>query len=401
VSIEIRTCAPEEAVLFGQTISSAFGYELEPGEIERYNRAAEADPSRDLAAFDDGAMVGTTTAYSFRLTIPGGELPAAGVTAVGVLPSHRRRGILTAMMRRQLDDVHERGEPLAALWSSEGAIYGRFGYGLAAGNAVIDVAREWTRFRDPTPASSRVRLLTHEEAVVELPPIYDRVCAVTPGFHARSPQYWDAISLADLQHLRRGGGPMFRAVVELDGSGEAYALYRIHEGDAGTRLQVIEEVSTSGLATKEIWRFLFGVDLVARIRARALPVDHPLFLLVVEPRRLGFQLEDGLWVRLVDVGTALSARAYAGAERLVFELGDSFCAWNEGVWALEGGQAKPTDAAPDLRLDVSDLASAYLGGFSFAELARAGRVEERADGALARADELFRTPRAPWCPQTF
>jgi predicted acetyltransferase len=209
------------------------------------------------------------------------------------------------------------------------------------------------------------------------------------------------MTLADLEHLRRGGGPMFRALLEIDGAPEAYALYRIHSEEAGRRLLVVEEVSTSALATREIWRYLFGVDLVKRFKARILPADHALFLLALEPGQLGFRLEEGLWVRLVDIGAALSARTYASGAPVVLDVADSFCPWNEGRWRLDGEIGERTDAPAELALDVADLASAYLGGFTFAELARAGRVRELADGAIARADALFRTDRAPWCPQIF
>jgi predicted acetyltransferase len=150
----------------------------------------------------------------------------------------------------------------------------------------------------------------------------------------------------------------------------------------------------------ELWRFLLDVDWMARIKAQLLPVDHPLRLLLADPRRLRFTLVDGIMVRLVDVGAALAARSYAGDGSVVAEVEDAFCPWNEGRWLL-GPEAARSDAAPELRLDASALGSVYLGGFSFAELARAGRVEELVEGAVARADELFRADRAPWCPEIF
>lgn len=399
MQIDVRPCAPEEGEAFGKTISAAFGHEPNPGEAERYGKVIE--PGRDLGAYEDGALVGTATAFSFVLTVPGGEARAAGVTAVGVLPSHRRRGILTRLMRRQLDDVREREEPLAILWASEGAIYGRFGYGVATVNARLSSERHRGVFRDPGPAAGRMRLLDVDEALRMLPDVYERARRETPGFYVRTLDWWRYLKLADPEHERRGGGIMFRAVLELEGRPEAYALYRIHEEGPGDRLAVIEEVSTSPLSTREIWRFLFGVDLIERVTARHLPPDHPLFLLAVEPGRLGLTLEEGLWLRMVDVGAALSARSYAGAGGIVFDVADAFCPWNQGRWRLEEGQAVRTTADPDLRLDVADLASAYLGGFSFGQLTRAGRVTELATGAVARADALFRTDRAPWCPETF
>ena len=137
------------------------------------------------------------------------------------------------------------------------------------------------------------------------------------------------------------------------------------------------------------------------MKAWLLPPDHPLFLLLATPRRMKYRLGDSLWVRIVDVGAALSAREYLADEPLVLDLADDFCQWNAGRWKLEGGVAERTEAEPDLRLPVQSLGSAYLGGVSFAQLAWAGRVEELKPGALRRADALFRWDRHPWCPEIF
>jgi len=401
MTLRIRRPGEDEFEAFGQTIGLAFSDEVTPAELELARKTV--DPGRNLAAYDGRAMVGTTGSYGFRLSVPGGDASCAGVTAVGVIPSHRRRGILTRLMRAQLDDVHERGEPLAALWASEGAIYGRFGYGLATRNARIDAERDRARLGS-LGRGSRVRLVDTAGALAALPRVYDRVRAVTPGFPSRSRAWWEHHVLSDLPEHRRGGGPLHRAVLELDGRPEAYALYRVHgewaDGFPASTLVVQEEISTSPAATREIWRFLFGVDLVARVRNRSLPPDHPLFLLAPEPARLRFRLGDGIFVRLVDVEAALGARAY-GDGTVTFEVTDPFCTWNEGRWTLDGGSVRRARRSPDLSLDVRSLGSAYLGGFSFGELVRAGQVEEHRRGAAARADTLFRTDRAPWCPGFF
>jgi predicted acetyltransferase len=158
-------------------------------------------------------------------------------------------------------------------------------------------------------------------------------------------------------------------------------------------------MATSPVALREIWRFLVGVDLVAQVEAWGLPPDYPLFLMLTEARRLRMTLGDALWLRLVDVEAALAARSYADTEPVSIEVRDSFCEWNEGVWRVP--DAERTDDEPDLRLDAADLGSVYLGGISFAELAGAGLVEELREGAVARADALFRTAVTPWCPEVF
>jgi predicted acetyltransferase len=406
MEIEIRTGRDEDYDTFLDVIATATSHQLPEGFAEQIRPLV--DMSRTLCACEGAQIVGTAEALRLTLTIPGGEVGAAGITTVGVLPTHRRRGILTQLMRRQLDDVREWGEPLAVLWSSEGGIYHRFGYGLATRNARLDAARDRFAFRWPAEPAGRVRLVSRDEALETLPAVYDRVRAVTPGFLDRSRDWWERATLA--QGLwNKGAVRDLHAVFELDERPEAYALYSVEGGSdrgvSGRKLSVKEEISATPLATREIWRYLFGVDLIDSVRVPRVAPDHPLFLMAAEPARLGFSMGDGLFVRVVDVHAALSARSYAGDGALVIELADHFCSWNEQVWriAAEGGRGEVEQHAgpADLRLGVADLGSAYLGGFSFAELWRAGRVDELTAGAVARADALFRTDRAPWCPAVF
>jgi predicted acetyltransferase len=397
----ISSPSQEEMPEFIRLVEAAFGFEPHEEEIERWSRTLE--PERLLWFSDGDLKVATAGAFSFRLTIPGGEVPAAGVTMVGVLPSHRRRGILTQMMREQLDDVRSREEPIAILWASEASIYERFGYGLATKAAKITVDRDRAVFRDAAEPEGTTRLVTLERAADILPDVYERIRVRTPGMYARPREWWEAGTLADPEHARRGGGPLFCAVLEIDDEPEAYALYRMKgnwdEGVPNSTLVIREAIATSPVAVREIWRFLLGVDLVARVESWGVPHDHPLFLMLTEPRRLRMTLGDALWLRLVNLEAALGARSYADSEPVAIEVSDSFCDWNDGVWRVP--DAERTDADPDLRLDAADLGSTYLGGISFAELARAGRVEELREGGLARADALFRTDVTPWCPEVF
>jgi predicted acetyltransferase len=397
----ISSPSREELPEFIRLVEAAFGHEPNEEQIERWSRTLE--PERMLWVTDGDAKVATAGAFSFRLTVPGAEVPAAGVTMVGVLPSHRRRGILTEMMREQLDDVRSRDEPVAILWASEASIYGRFGYGLATKAAKIEIDRDRAVFRDRPEPLGATRLVSLEEAADLVPDVYERVRAETPGMFARSGTWWETSTLADPEHARHGAGPLFCAVLELDGETEAYALYRLksdwEEGVPNSTLRVREVMATSPLALREIWRFLCGVDLVARLEAWGVPHDYPLFLMLAEPRRLRMTLGDALWLRLVDVEAALAARAYRDGEPVTIDVRDAFCEWNEGTWRIP--DAERTDTDPELRLDAADLASAYLGGISFAELARAGRVEELRQSALERADRLFHTGVTPWCPEVF
>jgi predicted acetyltransferase len=391
----------EELPEFIRLVEAAFAHEPQEEEIERWSKTLE--PERMLWVSDGEVKVAAAGAFSFRLTIPGGEVPAAGVTMVGVLPSHRRRGILTQMMREQIDDVRQRGEPLAILWASEASIYGRFGYGLATQAAKISVERDRAVFRDPGIPVGATRLVTLEEAAEVLPDVYERVRVETPGMYARTPDWWKASRLADPEHARSGAGPLFCAVLEIDDEPEGYALYRLkgdwEEGVPNSKLLVREVMATSPVALREIWRFLFGVDLVGRVETWGVPPNYPLFLMLTEPRRLRMTVGDALWLRLVDLEAALQARSFATGEPVVLDVRDEFCPWNEGAWSIPDG--KRTDAEPDLRLDADDLGSTYLGGISFADLRRAGRLQELREGGVARADALFRTDVTPWCPEVF
>lgn len=361
--------------------------------------------ARMLGAWDDGRIVGGAGAFPFRLIVPGGSVPAAGVSVVGVLPTHRRRGVLTAMMRAQLEGCRAQGEPVACLWASEDRIYGRFGYGLASLSGEIDVAREHAAFRAPIPSFGRARLVPPAEAEPLVAPVWERVAATTPGMFARASAWWQERALADPDWRRGGGGELRCVVLEADGGPVAYALYRVNLGfDRGISTgacHVVEAMGDSPLATRAIWRYLLDMDWIAHVRAGQLPVDHPLLLLAAEPRHLRFGVRDGLWVRLVDVGAALSARTYATAHPVVVEVADALCPWNAGRWRIGAGGAEPTRAEADLRCDVTALGAVYLGGFTWTQLAAALHVEEARSGAIATASALFRTTVSPWCPEIF
>jgi predicted acetyltransferase len=406
VSLEIRVPTEEEIDRWFSVIGASFSDELKEEDKEHDKRMLP--PDRRLVAYEGGAMIGTAADVPLTLTIPGGELPASGLTMVGVLPSHRRRGALTGLMRRHLDAARERGEALSILWASEPPIYGRYGYGVATMRAWIEADRDRVAFRGSPEPAGHVRMVDASEAEQVLPRLYERVRKETPGMFVRTPEWWREYKFPDPEHRRRGGGPRFIALLELDGQPEAYAMYRVHEkwpeGFPASLLRVQETVATSPLASREIWRFLFGVDLVARVEAEWLPVDHALLLLVTDPRRLRPRLSDGLWLRILDLERALGARSYAAEGSVGLELHDSFVGDNGGVWTLEagpGGAEVRRGGEAELRLDIGDLASAYLGGHSFGRLAAAGLVDELAEGAVDRADALFRTRNAPWCPEVF
>lgn len=401
MAIEIRNPSEDEWRAAMLMTSAVFGDEPRDDDFERHSRMLVRE--RFYAAYDGDVPVGTAADFPFRLTVPGGELAAGGVTWVAVQPSHRRQGILTRLMRRELDDLNERGEPLAVLWASEAAIYGRFGYGTAAPH--FDMAADCARFalrNDPGPRGT-VRMLSLEDAVEPCMHVYERVRPTVPGFVGRTREWWQAYRLADPEQWRRGASPKYVAVLELDGEPSAYAIYRVKsEWEAGFskgEVRVVEALATTPAAERELWRFVFGIDLTVRVDSRLDP-SSALFLMVVDARSLQLRVSEGLWLRLVDVGAALAGRSYASDGEVVIDVRDDFCPWNAGRWRV-GAEVVRTDDDAELELDVADLAAAYLGAFSFTRLAAAERVRELQDGALARADALFRTPRPPYCPEDF
>ena len=404
MAIEVSACSATAEILPAiAPVFHYFGIQPTPPDAERFVPFVEA--SRAFAARENGAVVGGCASFPFELTVPGGVVAAAGLSVVGVLPTHRRRGILRDMMRAQLDDVHRRGEPVGYLWASEDTIYGQFGYGQASLSANIDVPKAHTAFAQPFESRARFEILDEAAAIEPMSRVYDRVRREHPGMVSRNADWWRIRRLADPENRRQGGGVLNRVVLLHDGEPQGYALYRIHQqfeaGSTTGHVNVIEAIGAGFEATRDLWRFLFDIDWVARVKAMVLPLDHPLLMLAARPRELKFLVHDGVWVRLVDVAAALAARRMGAGEPVVIEVADAFCPWNAGRWKVTPAGAERTDAAAELACDVTALGAAYLGGFPFRQLARAGRVEVRREGALARADALFAADRAPWCPEIF
>jgi len=396
---EIRPFAADELVAAHTALELAFG--SDPNAAERDNDLTLLRPEDTLGGWDGETIVATAGFYRLPMTVPGGTLDVAGVTWVSVAPTHRRRGIVTSVMRRQLADLHEGGWAVAALWASEGAIYQRFGYGTAAWRLGLELPAG-AAFTRPVDVSG-LQIEVPSEKV--LAPAFDRSLADHPGWWARSPEWWSS-RLFDPEH-RRGGATRLRAVVDGD---RGYALYRTKNewGPAGVNgtVSVGEVVASDPESEARLWRFLLDQDLMRHVQAWGQPVDSPLLHLLAEPRSAQPKVTDSLWVRLLDLPAALTRRTYAAEADVVLEVSDRDCPWNAGRWRLSTGTAgasceRTTDAA-DLVLDVRDLGAAYLGGTSLAARAAAGWVTEQTRGALAAATTAFGWPgRAPHCPMIF
>jgi predicted acetyltransferase len=401
--IQIREVPPDRLEEFLLPIATALGFVGNAEGREGLLRIPEFDVR--LGAWDGDRVVGAAGSFSVDLTVPGGPVPTAALTMVGVHATHRRRGILRELMRRHLDDARAKGQVLAALWATESSIYARFGYGMASLSAEIALERDRAQLVDDPAPVGRVHLVDEKDARELCRPVWEAVRRTYPGMLSRSREWWEVRRLADPEYSRRGAGALQRAVLELDGQPAAYALYRQNvEWDHGIpngTLDVREAIGISPVATLEIWRYLFGIDLTTTIEAHLLPIDHPLLFLVAEPGRLRLRLKDALWLRLVDVEEALHKRTFHEGGGVVLDVHDAFCPWNEGRFRITEESARKTDYEPDIRIGAGELGSVYLGGFTFATLHAAGRIEELRAGGVERADQLFRVDRAPWCPEIF
>ena len=405
MALRVRTVRDlDEQAAALSAIGHYFGWVPTIEDAERFGPLLPVD--RMHAVLDGGDIVAGAGVFPFRLTVPGGAVPCAGVTVVGVLPSHRRRGLLRRMMDAQLRDIRERGEPIAALWASEETIYPRFGYGLAALTHHVDADRSGVAIRSELARDGAMRLVAHDEALRTFPRVYERVARTRPGMILRTRDWWTIRRLDDRPEARRGGGPLVRALLERDGRPVGYAIYRLaQEGstpETWTKtVRVVEAAGIDDAATRDVWRFLLEIDWTDRVTAYQLPVDHPLPLLVDRINKLRLSVWDGLWLRVVDVPSALAGRTYASGPVTVEVTSDPHFPENVGTWTVDGGEVRRTRRRPDVCVAVDGLGSAFLGGVPFSQLARAGRVEERARGGIERADAAFRASAAPWCVEIF
>lgn len=366
------------------------------------------EPERTLLAVYGDEIAGTAGAYTRQLTVPGGAIPAAHVTMVGVRPTHRRRGVLTRLMHRQLADVRALGEPVAVLWASEGPIYQRFGYGLAASRLSFEANREVHFLRPPTPGEGRLRAVPLDGAANVLAPVYEQVRAGRPGWSSRDARWWRYV-LADPESDRKGSTRLRVTVHEGRSGVDGYALWRVRSDwpEIGPRssVRVREVAAASPEAYRALWRLLLDVDLTRTTVFGYAAPDEPLYQLVDSPRQLGARLLDGLWVRLVDVPVALAARRYVAPVDVVIEVNDPRLPENSGRWHLLGDTGSAactrTDRAPELAVDVAALGAAYLGGASLSSLAAGGRVTELVPGTLTRASVAFGWYRLPSPTEVF
>lgn len=397
-----RTLTHDDLPQFQRVVDAAFLGETRDEDAERYRELFE--PERSLGVFDGDELIGGGVVQTREMTLPGsGPRPVAAVSSVGVKPGHRRRGVLTRLMRAQLEGLHDGGrEAVAALWASEAGIYGRFGYGLAAEFTRLSVPKNAAFRRGVSTGDARVLEVPRDEAMPHLKALYEELRPTRTGWLSRTEPFW-AHQFAD-EERDRGGLSSYRWVKHPDG----YAVYRVKQDwqDRGPRneLHVREIAARTPEAYAALYRYLLDVDLIGELKFFTAS-DDPITHLLDDPRLALRGRSDSLWVRLVDVDRALAQRRYGSDVDLVLEVADDFCPWNAGRVRLtvKGGEAtaQRVEDAPDVELDVQALGAAYLGGTRLATLARAQRVREVTPGAVAALSHAFLGEHEPHCPEVF
>ena len=404
MGLEFRAVTPDEFPTLVRTMGLAFHFD--PPSDDHFRNVLDFE--RTFAGFDGPEMVSTVSAFSLQMSVPGAVLPCGGTTIVSVVPTHRRRGVLRSMMRRHLDDVIEHEEPIAALWASDSAIYGRFGFGMAAVGYQVKVRRDHVGFHRGAPASAPVRVIETREARDLLGPFYNRICPATPGFYERTAAWWEHRVLADEDH-RRGGASAHRyAVVDGADGIDGYIQYRVKdgwaEGHGAGEVRVSELFGSTPESWAGLWSYALHQDLTAEITAERRSGQDPIFDLLAGVRRAAAKRSDTLWVRIMDVPRALAGRAYSAPLDVVIEVRDPLgdC---DGRYRLiaspdGGAECEPTDAEPGISLDAEDLGGIYMGRSRLRNLSRIGRVDGDHQ-VLAAADAAFTWDPQPWCPEVF
>jgi predicted acetyltransferase len=401
--VEIRAIRPDEFEEFRQTMGLVFGFDPPNGD----NRVLRLLPlDRTRCGFDGGRMISTSGAYGLQMTVPGGEVACGGTTAVTVSPSHRRQGVLREMMRAHLDDVKEHGEPIAALWASDSAIYGRFGYGCASICYDIEIEPDHATLSRLAPQPGQTRMIDRAEALEVAPPLYARLRKEIPGFFARSPHWWEDRSFWDSESASDTTNLRF-AVADGDDGVAGFASFRTKshwdEGHGAGKVIIQDLFAASPEAWAGIWSMVANQDLLARVETGLRPPWDPIFDLLAGTRRaLSFRY-DALWVRIMDLPAALTARSYSAPIDVVLGIEDPIGDLT-GSYRLradvDGAECAPTNQEPSVQLDLEDLSAAYMGRSRFRQWARAGRLSGAPD-ALAAMDVAFAWDPEPWCPELF
>lgn len=401
MTVSIRAIGADEVERFRVELSRTFGSDVEPGDSATALFGELIELDRSIGAFDGDALVATATAFSLALAVPGAVMPMGGLSMVTVRPTHRRQGILRALIQAHLEDVAARGEPVSGLWASESSIYERFGYGIAAESDILQL--DATALDVTVPgAPDDIELIDATTVIDELGELHDELFARRAGGLRRSRPWWQLRFIEDPPERRRGASKRRWVVARRDGRTTGWVCYRQRQkfegGIAAGTVEIAELVGVDAIAEASLWRFVVNIDLFPDVRYWNAPTDALIKWLTPQRRRLSMRRTDTLWLRPCDVAAMLAGRTYGADGRLVIALRDG------GAFALsvDGGRAQcaASDEHPTLTCERSALGSILLGGVAPSLLARSGRIEG-SERALAEADRMFASPVPPWCPEMF
>jgi predicted acetyltransferase len=403
-SLVTRTLSAEELPAFIDVVFRAFLEDPAPEKL-----AAELDllePHRTHGVFGGDELIGGGTMLTRRMTLPGtGPQPVAAVSCVAVATDHRRRGALTELMRAQLHAQHGSGDAFAALYASEGGIYGRYGYGLAGHRAFYAVPRGAVFQSTVDLGDGRIREVDKETALPLMHHLHGKVAPTRVGWLDRNKQSWEAFLVENAAELLADGNTKWRYVIHPEG----YAIYQVkRKWDVRKpehQVNAREVLGTTPQAYAALWRYLLDIDLTASVRAEA-ATDDPIIHMLKDATDGVRTVQDGLWVRIIDIDRALPLRSYSAPVDVVLAVEDTLCPWNAGAWRLVAeadGSATVTrtDAQPDLALGIRELGAMFLGGTTVQELVASQRIRELTPGKARAASRAFAGDHQPHCPEVF
>jgi predicted acetyltransferase len=411
--IDVRPIAEAEFADWLRAVNTGFLRVPALTEEEIEGRRGQFVPGRYLGAFDGGRCVATFRSFDQGLTVVGGaSVRADAISGVTVTATHRRRGLLSRMMARDLAAAKDRGDVVATLIAAEYPIYGRYGFGPATWTSAwtIDVPRAGLDARWAGPVGGgRIDLVDGEDVRKLGPELHERLRGSRPGVITRDETWWK-VHTGALRFDPSWKPPFFAVYRSASGEVEGMAAYEVDDtwGDAKQPLNTATVRWLLGVtpdAERALWEYLCSIDWVVKVKSGWRAPDDLLPHLLPDPRAAGItSLADWLWVRILDVVRALEARTYEGRGTLVLEIAgvDGLTGGRYRLEASpEGASCTPTTESAELELGLGELGALWLGDESAVRLAELGRVREERAGAARKADALLRTSRRPWCPDMF
>ena len=403
MAVEIRSITPDELQAYGKVVSYVFA-----SEDGMEDELKGTQPDFTTCGFVDGKLVSTLATLPFTVRLNGVACPMGGVTAVGTLPEQRRRGLLRQVMTQALGTMRDRGQNLAILWASMGAIYQRFGYGLASAQVNYSFDPRYVAFERDIETSGHVELVPKDDSFATIKQNYIEWATPRNLCIHRSTFLWTVNTLRP----PKKDTPVFTAIYrDANGQSRGHVVYSTDEQSTSEpgpsqQMTVSDFVALDTEAARALWNYIRRHDLVGRVNFRGAAEDDVIPDLLLEPRMLNKKVSDGIWMRVVDVEKALGQRPYGGRGELTFAItGDTECPWNNGTYLLETdgptAHVTRTTREPELTMPPATLASLISGYRPATHFLRAGRLAEHRDGAALRANALFRTEYAPYCPNGF